>query len=112
MSRHKWTPEPWTMHPRPDRFKIEPDIAVVYAQQSRYDDSQSKAREANAARIVACVNALAGVADPAAFVAAFEAMSAALRHARPLVGEFDYTSETLAVVDAALKLADAAGGAT
>jgi hypothetical protein len=50
--------------------------------------------------------------NPAAFVAAFEAMKGALRHARPLVGEFDYTSETLAVVDAALKLADAAKNPT
>jgi len=66
MTQH--TPEPWKFEIRSAKVEIQPDIAVVYVQPSRYDSSLSKARVANAARIVACVNAMAGIPDPAALV--------------------------------------------
>jgi hypothetical protein len=51
------TPGPWTTDLRittqAGRVAIEPDIAVVYVQPSRYDGSESKRRLANARLIAA-----------------------------------------------------------
>jgi hypothetical protein len=53
------TPGPWRTEQRHDRIKVEPDIAVVYVQQSQYDGSQSKTRTANAKLIAAAPDLIA-----------------------------------------------------
>jgi hypothetical protein len=53
----KHTEGPWTtdlvISSQAGRVAIEPDIAIVYVQPSRYDGSESKRRLANA-RLIAC----------------------------------------------------------
>jgi hypothetical protein len=65
----KWTPEPW------DDF----GGMLIATDESRiniYDNN------GNRARIVACINALAGIDDPAAFVERAKRMEEALREIR------------------------------
>lgn len=56
-SEQKWTPEPWLAHGADIRTNADERVNI-------YDMDPS-----NRERIVACVNALAGVADPAAELA-------------------------------------------
>lgn len=57
MSAPKFTPGPWRTNlcvtSPAGRVAIEPDIAVVYVQATRYGDAQSKTRLANARLIAA-----------------------------------------------------------
>jgi hypothetical protein len=62
--------------------------------------------DANGARIVACVNALAGIEDPAAFVAAYEAMRRELRDYLDVLDNAPDESST-SEIRAALRQADA-----
>lgn len=71
------TPEPWHLHPK-DRYPRTicvlidgREVQISEANIPRIDvEDAVEMANANAARIVACVNALAGVPDPAAFVKA------------------------------------------
>lgn len=80
-SERKWTPEPWgieqTTH---DNWigPLRPDgkVGEIVCRTFRDPDLKAECRarnDANADRIVACVNALSGVRDPAEFVAAARA---------------------------------------
>ena len=76
MSDQKWTQEPWSLAiptgGKPDRgICIScPDgaLATIHRESDSYFADPTGT--ANGHRIVACVNALAGIADPAAFMAA------------------------------------------
>ncbi len=86
----KHTPEPWiaddfaegdglrTRISLPDHNGI-PNAAIAYVQTNKTPDWPSEQRitatqaEANAARIVACINACTGLEDPAAELAALKA---------------------------------------
>ena len=71
MSKH--SPEPWLLH------RISNSLICIYERMEKNEadaiaqivqpDSR-KLQDANAARIVACVNACAGIDDPAAYLAA------------------------------------------
>jgi hypothetical protein len=61
----KHTEGPWTtdlvISSQAGRVAIEPDIAIVYVQPSRYDGSESKRRLANARLIAAAPDLLAAL---------------------------------------------------
>ena len=78
MSKH--TAEPWKFEIKAAKVEIQPDVAIVYVQPSRYDSSMSKTRVSNAARIVQCVNAMAGIADPDALVKSHGELVEALKN--------------------------------
>ena len=66
MTKH--TPEPWTVEERgPDGAHAIKSLAPV---STRHITSLHRFGRGNSDRIVACVNALAGIDDPEAFVAA------------------------------------------
>lgn len=73
MSGH--TPEPWQYDPDQSETLIEytdeRGLTGMVAQVEGYSDEPY---EANAQRIVACVNALAGIRDPEAFMAEWRAI--------------------------------------
>jgi hypothetical protein len=75
MSEQKWTPEPWRLEPcdlddgSTNIVSDEPVYSNWYFTIARVGARTERRRDANAARIVQCVNALAGVADPAAEIA-------------------------------------------
>lgn len=77
MSEQKWTKEPWHV----DGYGVESPVWSICTMDWEYDpedSDQSKAVDAaNAARIVACVNALAGIPDPSAYVSRVAAMEEA-----------------------------------
>lgn len=85
------TPEPWELDTHP-RDVISASGKFIARAQGRFGDD---AADANARRIVACVNALAGIPDPAAFVKA----------ARALADDVDCMLETDASI-AAFRAAD------
>ena len=68
----KHTPGPWTCNGKittqAGRVVIEPDIAVVYIQESRYAAVQSKTRLANAALIAAAPDLLEALNDLTMFI--------------------------------------------
>lgn len=57
-----WTPEPWSC----DELGYIENADVVIARCPGHSTGAAKCRDANAARIVACVNACAGLTDPLA----------------------------------------------
>lgn len=72
MSEMKHTPEPWALYPNSGIYTCD-DIAdargdCIAAMDSRGALAGKDEINANAARIVACVNALAGIHDPEAWV--------------------------------------------
>lgn len=75
------TPEPWSVvTPHPGQFAIVPENRQKHATThtlAYIRDFQSN-DEANAARIVACVNACEGIADPGAVPDLLEALKSAL----------------------------------
>lgn len=75
----QWTPEPWQIEAR-NRQRIEDadgkSIATTAYTTSRSDSE----RHANSARVCACVNALAGVANPQAIPALIEAVRRDVSH--------------------------------
>lgn len=79
-----WTPEPWS---------VAPSGAILDPMGFRIEDVCSKA---NQARIVACVNACAGISDPAAVIKA----------ARDVVARYEsddkYFSQAVHALEAAL----------
>ena len=69
----EWTQEPWGFH-RHTTTNVEDVTGRTVATTGGYSDNFSdgkcyKENQANARRIVDCVNALAGIPDPAALVA-------------------------------------------
>lgn len=79
MNNMKHTPGPWIVGRRDilDDLQIRtPDGQLIGACESETDP------EANAARIVACVNALEGVKDPAALMAAVMYVIETIGHAQ------------------------------
>ena len=73
------TPEPWrvlsvqSLEPEQHNcLGIVSDDNTVIARLDKWRGPAAAEMDANASRIVACVNALSGVADPAAYVAALE----------------------------------------
>ena len=83
MSKH--TNEPWDIMPGRSLLHVESSIDAAVAGEPVC--SIPLKREADAARIVACVNALAGVADPAEFVACYREMLAVLESLRGEIGD-------------------------
>lgn len=90
MSEQKWTKEPWWV----DGLRVESaawsicDMDWDYSGDGfdKFEEQEHKAVDAaNADRIVACVNALAGIPDPAAFVSRVAAMEEALKEVVRLI---------------------------
>lgn len=88
MSETKHTPEPWVQDEGNLRCVGTPkswyprqvyDIVTVLEGGPEYRDEANSKAEANAHRIVACVNALAGVDDPAAELARLRRVEQAAR---------------------------------
>ncbi len=63
MSEHKHTPEPWDV--KGNQIKCPMGHVAECFRLDKYIEGNT---EANAERIVTCVNAMAGIDDPAAFV--------------------------------------------
>lgn len=72
------TPEPWRAEWQPGQT---PNHTYTHCVMCGDDSLCDTLTKADAYRIVACVNALAGVADPAAQVARWKAIEAVLRRA-------------------------------
>lgn len=80
MSEQKWTKEPWDVHKWRICAGVESGNSTLVCDTAWNKKTREvAANKANAARIVACVNALAGIPDPAAFVSHVAAMERALR---------------------------------
>ena len=75
VTRAKHTPEPWNFTP-PDGVERGMVGSSTHPWICELDDFDTAESEANAQRIVACVNACTGIADP---VAALEAVKEAIR---------------------------------
>ncbi len=94
MTKH--TPEPWEAF---DAEITTPDKRVFVAVTDESIHMTQNEQRANAARIVACVNACAGMEDPAGEIERLQAIS--LRHLRDL-DKWDQERERVAaVIDAA-----------
>lgn len=81
----KWTQEPWR---NMDGFGIicgNYDSAILREPMVCRSPDQFSINDNNFNRIVACVNAMQGIPDPAKFVEAFHAMLSALRHSHAIV---------------------------
>lgn len=95
------TPEPWAIHPNPSYICNEQgaEIATLWCigeaagvQGMKYYPES----DANAQRIVACVNACAGMVDPAKEIAELRAEIARLKNptSAPTCDELDYDSRS------------------
>jgi hypothetical protein len=87
MNTNKWTPEPWRVYEGRTAITIEPGMLAVIADRRTGAGRGCKVlwyrpdeHSANAARIVACVNSLAGIPDP----------EAAIKAARKVLAGFNF----------------------
>jgi len=82
----RWTPEPWKAER--ERSGFINDSRGGWLADTTTDRPEAEDR-ANRDRIVACVNALAGVADPAQFVKSHASLLAACKWALDLIDMYD-----------------------
>lgn len=68
----KHTPEPWVLNEFADIYDVDDSNGMLIAAVFPCEDLLLETHKANAARIVACVNACAGMEDPAAEIAALQ----------------------------------------